>query len=110
MTTVQITLTLVEDGTQDWADVESAVHRVMPVNRGLKVRNGLSGAIDTHANGMRVQVDTFDEFAQADRLARALFAEWGMDPAAMETRFEQAREAVLCGITQGARLDFEPEA
>ena len=105
MTTVQITLTVAENGDQSWGDVRDAVAWCTPANETLKVRDGLSGAIDTHANGFRVQIDVFDEFQQADRLARALFAEWGMDPAAMATRFDQTREAVLAGIGQGSRID-----
>lgn len=106
MTTVQITLTTVERGDQDWSHAIGAIEHCTPINRTLRLRDGLSGAIDTHANGFRVQVDVFDEFAQADRLARALFAEWGYEVEGVHAqKFDQVREAVLAGIGQGSRID-----
>lgn len=61
MTSIQITLTLAEHGDQDWDDVRAAIAQCTPANGSYKVRNGLSGDIDTYSHGFRVQVSVGTE-------------------------------------------------
>jgi hypothetical protein len=93
MTTVQITLTIQEHGDQDWDDVRDAIAHCTPINGRLKVRDGLSGDIDTYANGFHVEVSV-----TPNDLERAIAA----DPA-LAAALEQAREQLERG--EGIRTE-----